>query len=332
VMIEPPPISPPPVRRADKQWSEDTKLYWLVASAVVLGLLLAIIVLPWVRMPLGFGEDGDHAPSGESKNVPASLDADQASASVPKDPSGASSESVSRSSEQSVQPRKESDFESVKTGNSSNESNEAADSQGDGNDKETQILIVEQKPTVDKNTQAGSSSKSLEESIGANPFVGSGPPAKSTAYVIDVSGSMQSPDRFPRVIASMKRALELLKPNQTFQVVLFDDNFHLHPIGGGLIPANEKNKITICEWLDQESVGGGGTNPLTAMMLAIQERPERIVLLSDGEFDPSSASVITQLNQSHSKPAIIDCVGLMEHVETLKSIARLNKGVYYQAY
>ena len=156
MMIEPPPISPPPVRRADKQRSEDTKLYWIVASAVIIGLLLAIIVLPSVRMPLGFGEDGEHAQSGESKNVPASLDADQASASVPKDPSGASSESDSRSFEQSVQPRKESGVESLKTGNSSNESNEAADSQGDGNDKETQILIVEQKRTVDRNTQAGS--------------------------------------------------------------------------------------------------------------------------------------------------------------------------------
>lgn len=99
-----------------------------------------------------------------------------------------------------------------------------------------------------------------------------------------------------------------------------------------MIPANEKNKRTICAWLDQGGFGGGGTNPLPAMLLAIQERPERIVLLSDGEFDPSSVSVITQANQSHSKPAIIDCVGLMEHVETLKSVARLNKGVYYQAY
>lgn len=332
MMNEPPPISPPPVRRADKQPSEDTKLYWIVVSAVILGLLLAIIVLPWVRVPFGFGEDGEHAQSGESEIVAASLDADQASASVPKGSNGASSESDSSSSEQSAQPRKESGFESDNTRNSSNESNEVADSRGHENDKETQILIVEQKRTIDTNTQSGSNSKSLEESVGANPFVGSGPPAKSTAYVIDVSGSMQSLDRLPRVIASMKRALELLKPNQTFLVVLFDDSFHLHPIGGGLVPANEKNKRAICAWLDQGDVGGGGTNPLTAMMLAINERPERIVLLSDGEFDQSSVSVITQLNQSHSKPAIIDCVGLIEQVETLKSIARQNRGVYYQAY
>lgn len=67
MMIEPPPISPPPVRRAGKQRSEDTKLYWIVASAVILGLLLAIIVLPWVRMPLGFGKYGEHAQSGNLK-------------------------------------------------------------------------------------------------------------------------------------------------------------------------------------------------------------------------------------------------------------------------
>ena len=54
--------------------------------------------------------------------------------------------------------------------------------------------------------------------------------------------------------------------------------------------------------------------------------------LSDGEFDPSSVFAITQANQSNVLPAKIDCVGLMEEVETLKEIARLNKGTYYQAH
>ncbi len=113
--------------------------------------------------------------------------------------------------------------------------------------------------------------------------------------------------------------------------MLFDDNYHLHPVERGLLLANARNKKTICDWLDR-GINGSGTNPIPAMMFAVQLKPERIVLLSDGEFDPSSAIVITRANESSPKPAAIDCVGLMEEVETLKAIARSNKGIYYQAY
>lgn len=71
---------------------------------------------------------------------------------------------------------------------------------------------------------------------------------------------------------------------------------------------------------------------MPAMEAAIQLQPERIVLLSDGEFDPSSAITITQLNQANQKPARIDCVGLMEQVLVLQEIANRNQGVYYQAW
>jgi len=101
-------------------------------------------------------------------------------------------------------------------------------------------------------------------------------------------------------------------------------------MGMGLLLANEKNKQAIYDWLDN-APGGGGTNPLPAMITAIQQKPERIILLSDGEFDPTSVFAITQANQSNKQPARIDCVGLMEEVETLKEIARSNKGTYYQA-
>jgi hypothetical protein len=68
------------------------------------------------------------------------------------------------------------------------------------------------------------------------------------------------------------------------------------------------------------------------MHAAILQEPERIVLLSDGEFDPYAVDQITQMNQNLRKPARIDCVGLMEQVLVLQEIARQNKGVYYQAW
>ena len=141
---------------------------------------------------------------------------------------------------------------------------------------------------------------------------------------------LQTSDRLPRVLSTLKGAVDLLNPDQEFTVILFDDSAHTDPIGKGLLLTNKENKKTIYEWLDRAK-GGGGTNPLPAMIMAIQQKPERIVLLSDGEFDPTSVLEITQANQSNVKPAKIDCVGLMEEVETLKEIARSNKGIYYQA-
>ena len=78
--------------------------------------------------------------------------------------------------------------------------------------------------------------------------------------------------------------------------------------------------------------GGGGTNPMAPMSVAIDYRPERIVLLSDGEFDPTCSATITMMNKQYGKSARIDCVGLMENVLVLRDIAALNSGTYYQAW
>lgn len=77
---------------------------------------------------------------------------------------------------------------------------------------------------------------------------------------------------------------------------------------------------------------GGGTNPMAAMSVAIAYRPERIVLLSDGEFDTTCSTTITMMNKQYGKSARIDCVGLMENVRVLRDIAAQNKGTYYQAW
>ena len=48
--------------------------------------------------------------------------------------------------------------------------------------------------------------------------------------------------------------------------------------------------------------GGGGTNPMAAMSVAIAYRPERIVLLSDGEFDPTTRPVVTTTGRGCVSP------------------------------
>ena len=171
----------------------------------------------------------------------------------------------------------------------------------------------------------------LTSTEGINPFVGEGKPAASTVFVIDVSGSMRDRAKLPRVMNALTRAIDQLSEKQQFCVLLFDHTFHLAPWVTGLTPGTADNKRWIKEWLAQPP-GGGGTEPMGAMAKAIELRPERIVLLSDGEFDPTNILTITSMNHQLKTPARIDCVGLQEDVLVLREIANKNKGIYYQAW
>lgn len=166
---------------------------------------------------------------------------------------------------------------------------------------------------------------------GLNPFVGEGKPAASTVFVIDVSSSMQGNNKLDRVMNALARAIDQLSNKQKFCVILFDHGHYFAPGAQGLELASPESKRRAKLWLEQ-APGGGGTMPMSAMAAAIVLNPERIVLLSDGEFDPTNVQTITVLNHQRRKPAKIDCVGLMEDVMVLREIANQNKGVYYQAW
>lgn len=331
MMSVPPLVPPPPIMQREKQPDVSNRIYWIVAAAVFMGALLAIIVLPWLALISNIGDESNRSENGETRNVTASLDAGDASSISAAETIASTSDHAEKAMEQDETRNSVEGSDDPKSQISSAESHDGDGTDALGEPEQAKLSIVQERRTVGTPTRSGSISQSLDDLGKANPFVGSGPPAKSTVYVIDVSGSMQTPDRLPRVISTLKRALELLEPDQKFIVVLFDENYHLHPIEKGLLSANTRNKKTICDWLDR-GINGSGTNPLPAMLFAVQQRPERIVLLSDGEFDPTSDVVITHANQSRPKAAIIDCVGLKEEVETLKAIARSNKGNYYQAH
>ena len=316
MMNKPPPIHPPPIKKPEHESDASNRLYWMIAPAVLLGVLFAIFFLSWLVNRSDVGQGKDKFNNGAQNGV-ANLDHDNGSETGNTVNESTASESIAV-----ADPNNDIPVPPLTTETEDGREDEPA------NNPETVLLIVEQKPTS-KASQPVAKGANLAAG-GVNPFVGTGSSAKTTVYVIDVSGSMQTPDRLPRVISTLKRAVDLLTPDQMFTVILFDDGFHTDPIGKGLVQANRQNKQAIYDWLDN-APGGSGTNPLPAMIIAIQQKPERIVLLSDGEFDPTSAFAITQANRSNVRPAKIDCVGLMEEVETLKEISRSNNGIYYQA-
>ena len=63
-------------------------------------------------------------------------------------------------------------------------------------------------------------------------------------------------------------------------------------------------------------------------MMALGQDPEKIVLLSDGEFSPTYVRDITRANRGR---ASIDCFGFGETIRTLVDIANQNNGRYITA-
>ncbi len=169
--------------------------------------------------------------------------------------------------------------------------------------------------------------QSLETS---NPFLDAGK-ANSIVFVIDKSSSMSG--RLERVIAALREAIEKLDSKQSFQLFFFDSVPYQHPNLKGLVKATKQNKGTMFKWVNSFVTADGGTDPLAAILRAIELKPDRIVVLSDGEFDPSHVDTITRANFVKPKERIrIDCIGLDEVVESLRQIAKQNgPGVYYQA-
>jgi len=326
---QPPPLPPPvPKQReqGDTGLAEDTdhKIKWILAAAISAGILIALFLIPLMLVSSNGGDKTDGIDAGAPVKGAAALSTDNgtskttdATRSLPNPASPATNDSE------------------VEAPNASSEKVATEDEP-----TETQtvpmLLTYQPKPPSSPKSSTGTSSgiKSGSEIVasgGRNPFIGEGPSAKSTVFVVDVSGSMQNPGRLPRVLASMTRAIDLLTSDQEFAIILFDDQAYAFPNQLALLSASNKNKQEAVAWLNVTN-GGGGTNPIPGMDIAIGLAPERIVLLSDGEFDPYCIELIRIANRRNRQPAKIDCVGLDEEVETLKEIAKQNKGIYYQAF
>ena len=112
---------------------------------------------------------------------------------------------------------------------------------------------------------------------------GGGGNVGSIAYVIDASGSLI--DTLPFVLTELKRSILQLDQSQKFTVIFFQANLAIEVRSPrrGLRRATPKNKQLVIDWLDNSSevVPKGGSNPIKAIKLALQYRPDLIFILSD---------------------------------------------------
>jgi Ca-activated chloride channel family protein len=112
-------------------------------------------------------------------------------------------------------------------------------------------------------------------------------PRSNLVFLLDVSGSMDSPDKLPLVKQSMRLLLDRLQPQDTVAIVVYAG-----AAGTVLEPTQVKNKQQILAALNRLQAGGstaGAEGIQLAYQLAesqfIKDGVNRIVLATDGDFN-----------------------------------------------
>jgi hypothetical protein len=147
------------------------------------------------------------------------------------------------------------------------------------------------------------------------------PDIASVVYVIDGSGSMTG-GKFQRVSAALVDAVEQMKPDQNFSVICFN-TLAIRAKGIEYRQASAEAASRLSSELNSITPVGG-TDPTDAILIALQLRPETIVILSDGEFESQVIERVSHLNQSSGLNCQINCIAIGTSAGTLKRLAALN--------
>jgi hypothetical protein len=144
-------------------------------------------------------------------------------------------------------------------------------------------------------------------------------------YVVDCSGSMLDDDRLIRAKGELRRSIDRLQFPQRFYVIFYND--HPIPMLGGLPrPADLSAKTQLSQWL-RLIEPDGGTDPRSAVALALSLQPDAVFLLSDGEFPEGTVESIARKNPRKVPIHCIDLSGGLAG-DQLARIARDSGGQY----
>ena len=117
-------------------------------------------------------------------------------------------------------------------------------------------------------------------------------PASNLVFLIDVSGSMDEPDKLPLVKASMKMLVDQLREQDKVAMVVYAGN------AGLVLPSTSgADKTKIKDAIDNLEAGGstaGGAGIKLAYKIAkenfVKEGNNRVILCTDGDFNVGASS------------------------------------------
>lgn len=133
-------------------------------------------------------------------------------------------------------------------------------------------------------------------------------PASNMVFLIDVSGSMDQPNKLPLVKASLKMLADQLRERDKVAIVVYAGN------AGLVLPStNGGDKVKIKQAIDELEAGGstaGGEGIQLAYKIARQHFIEggnnRIILATDGDFNvgPSSDDELVRMVEQERKSGV----------------------------
>ncbi len=139
-------------------------------------------------------------------------------------------------------------------------------------------------------------------------------PASNLVFLVDVSGSMNSDNRLPLVIQSMKILTQQLREKDKVAIVVYAG-------AAGLVlpPTSGSNKQTIIDALDKLQAGGstaGGAGIQLAYKIAeenfIKNGNNRVILATDGDFNvgmSSDGDMQTLIEEKRKSGVFLTCLG-----------------------
>ena len=181
-------------------------------------------------------------------------------------------------------------------------------------------------------------SGALNESDGSADFFGTKSYGSDFVFVIDCSSSMSQNSRWYRAVNELLSTLDELDSDQNFLVLLYNDRTYMMwnaPMTQPLVPANDANKLKIRTWLRQ-AYPFSGTQPASAVQLALKKKPDAIYFLSDGELRDNTMSGLRTWNRpkrgADSKlrktPIHTILLGSVFGQKTMRTIAEENNGIF----
>ena len=147
----------------------------------------------------------------------------------------------------------------------------------------------------------------------AAAFFGRAGQGRSVCFICDNSNSY-SDGSFHVVLEELARAVDALKPEQSFFVIFASDAAYplFHPAAvEGLQPATAENKKKLRAWLGTVEMCRGGQGINEAVKQAAALGAEVVYLLSDGEL---GASVVDRLEGADFGGAVVHTFGMQQTV------------------
>lgn len=150
------------------------------------------------------------------------------------------------------------------------------------------------------------------------------------AYIVDVSGSMSEEGKIDVCMRELARSIEMLPDYASFYIVLFASEIAVPPMQEGWTRAQDATVSRFIRWLSRiDPRGGTRPQPAFQQVFSIEERPDVIFFLTDGEIPPETVTVVAALN-SRGKPVAVNTIAFGDPASQayLKEISHSSGGVY----